>query len=165
MSLPMPNGPTRLIPSASSVRNLAMAGCIAVAIDVEALLRRVVADIFDADVDATYSTVPKAPQVHRVRLTADGGKRQAGLRASYEKFDADIFDLGVSTGLFEYDDEENEKEAALRALALVVRAYLRGEGRVEQRRGLIRSHRVLKITVDNREWVLGHHWSQYSYPD
>jgi hypothetical protein len=131
----------------------------------QALLRRVVSDVFDSDVDATYSTVGKAPRVsHRVRLTAEGGKRHAGLTASYEKFDAYIFDLGVSTGVFEYDDEENLKEAALRALALVVRAYLRGEGRVEQRRGLIRSRPVLRIVVDDREWVLARWWSTAEYP-
>ena len=131
-----------------------MAGCISVAIDVEALLRRVVAEVFDADVDATYSTEPKDSHMHRVRLTTSDGQRHAGLRASYEWFDADIFDLGVSTFLLDYDDEEADKEAVLRELALVVRAYLRGEGRVEHRRGLFRSHSVLKIVVDGHEWVL-----------
>lgn len=67
------------------------------AIDVEALLRRVVAEVFDADVDATYSTDPKDPRMHRVRLTTADGRRHTGLRASYEWFDADIFDFGVST--------------------------------------------------------------------
>ena len=89
-----------------------MAGCIPVAIDVEALLRRVVAEVSDADVDAAYSTEPKAPHVHRVRLTDPSGTRQAGLRASYEWFDVTIFDLGVSTTLYDYDydDEEKDKE-------------------------------------------------------
>ncbi|MCZ2848658.1 hypothetical protein [Modestobacter sp. VKM Ac-2978] len=123
------------------------------AIDVEALLRRVVAEVFDADVDATYSTEPNS-LMHRVRLTTADGQRHAGLRASYEWFDADIFDLGVSTFQVDYDDEEAGKEAALRELALVVRAYLRGGGRVEHRRGLIRSHSVLKIDVDGHEWAL-----------
>src|SRR4051812_36575678 len=132
-----------------------MAACVPVAIDLGALLRGVVADVFDADVEATYSTAQKAPYLHRVRLTDPSGKRHAGLRASYEWFDATVFDLGVSTSLLDYDDEEEDKEAALRALALVVRAYLRGEGRVERRRGLIRSHVVLRIVVDNREWELG----------
>jgi hypothetical protein len=131
-----------------------VAGCISVAIDVEALLRRVVDEVFDADVDATYSTEPNDSHMHRVQLTTADGQRHAGLRASYEWFDADIFDLGVSTFLLDYDDEEADKEAVLRELALVVRAYLRGEGRVEQRRGLFRSHVVLKIVVDGHEWVL-----------
>lgn len=145
---------------------MGVAGCIPVAIDVEALLRRVVAEVFDADVDATYSTEPKDPHMHRVRLTSADGQRHARLRASYEWFDADIFDLGVSTLLLDYDDEEKRKEAALRDLARVVRAYLRGEGRVEHRRGLIRSHSVLKIVVDGQEWVLRRRgWSRSHYPD
>jgi hypothetical protein len=131
-----------------------VAGCLSVAIDVETLLRRVVAEVFDAGVDATYSTEPKDSHMHRVRLTSADGQRHAGLRASYEWFDADIFDLGVSTFLLDYDDEEADKEAVLRELALLVRAYLRGEGRVEHRRGLFRSHSVLKIVVDGHEWVL-----------
>lgn len=143
-----------------------VAGCISVAIDVEALLRRVVAEVFDADVDATYSTEPKDPQMHRVQLTSAGGQRHAGLRASYEWFDADIFDLGVSTFLVDYNDEEADKEAVLRDLALVVRAYLGGEGCVERRRGLIRSHLVLKIVVDGQEWVLRRRsWSRSHNPD
>lgn len=139
-----------------------VAGCISVAIDVEAVLRRVVAEVFDA----TYSTEPKDPQMHRVQLTSAGGQRHAGLRASYEWFDADIFDLGVSTFLVDYNDEEADKEAVLRDLALVVRAYLGGEGCVERRRGLIRSHLVLKIVVDGQEWVLRRRsWSRSHNPD
>jgi hypothetical protein len=135
-----------------------------VAIDVQALLRRVVAEVFDADVEATYSTEPKAPHVHRVRLTAADGGRHAGLGAAYECFDATIFDLGVATFLLDYHDEEEDKEAVLRALALVVRAYLRGEGRVECRRGLLRSRPVLRIVVDNREWELCRRRSVAHYP-
>jgi uncharacterized protein YbjT (DUF2867 family) len=131
-----------------------MAGFISVAIDIEALLRRVVAEVFDADVTAAYSTHPKNPHMHRVELTAADGRRSAGLEASYEWFEATIFNLGVSTFLLNYDDEEEDKEAVLRALAQVVRAYLRGEGRVEHRRGLFRSRPVLKIMADDREWAL-----------
>ncbi len=126
-------------------------------IDIGTLLRRVVDEVFDADVDATYST---DRHLHRVQLTDPSGTRRAGLRASYEWLDATIFDLGVSTTLFEYDDEEEAKEAVLRELALVLRAYLRGEGRVEHKRGLFRSHSVLRIVVDNREWVLGRRLSR-----
>ncbi len=135
------------------------------AIEAEALLRRVVAEVFDANVDVAYSTEPTAPHVHRVRLTDPSGSRHAGLRASHEWFDATIFDLGVSTTLYDYDDEEKDKEAVLRALALVVGAYLRGEGRIEPKRGLIRSRPVLRIEVDNREWELGRRSSRPHYPD
>ncbi len=103
--------------------------------------------------------------MHRVGLTSADGQRHAGLRASYEWCDADIFDLDVSTFLLDYDDEEEDKEAVLRDLALVVRAYLRGEGRVEHGRSLIRSHSVLKIVVDGQEWVLRRRgWSRSQYP-
>lgn len=54
----------------------------------------------------------------------------------------------------DYDDEEADREAVLRELALVVRAYLRDGGRVELRRGLIRSHPVLDIDIDGHEWAL-----------
>ncbi len=137
----------------------------AVAIDIGALLRRVVGEVFDADVHATYSTEQKAASVHRVRVTDPTGTRHAGLRASYEWCDLTIFDLGVSTGLFDYDGEEADKEAMLRALALVVRAYLRGEGRVERRRGWLRSRTAFTVVVDDREWVLGRRWSRPHYPD
>jgi hypothetical protein len=124
-------------------------------IDIEALLRRVVTEVFDADVEAAYSTDPKGRHVHRVRLRSADGERHAGLRASYWWFDATVFDLGVQATTFDEDEDEGDKEAALRALALVVRAYLRGEGRVEHRRGLIRSHPVLEIVVDGEVWELG----------
>jgi hypothetical protein len=157
--------PGGLIPRNRRPSGTVVAGCVPVAIDVEALLRRVVADVFDANVDVAYSTDPRAPHVHRVRLTDPSGTRHAGLRASYEWFDASIFDLGVSTTLYDYDDEEKDKEAVLRALALVVRAHLRGEGCIEHRRGLVRSRLVSRIMVDNREWELGRRSSRPHHPD
>jgi hypothetical protein len=141
-----------------------VATCISVAVDVQALLRRVVAELFDGDVTATYSTHPTNLHMHRVGLTSADGRRHAGLHVSYEWFEATIFDLGVFTFLLDYDDEEEDKKAVLRALALVVRAYLRGEGRVEHRRGLFRSRPVLRIVVDNREWELGRRSSRPHYP-
>ncbi len=141
-----------------------MATCRFVAIDVQALLQRVVAEVFDADVTAAYSTHPKNPHMHRVRLTTADGRRHAGLEASYEWFQATVLDLGVSTFLLDYDDEEDDKEAVLRALALVVRGYLRGEGRVEHKRGVLRSRTVFRIVIDNREWELGRRSSRPHYP-
>ena len=130
------------------------------AIDIERLLRRVVADVFDDDVKAIYSADPKSRHVHRVRLSSESeGQRHA---ASYWWFEATIFDLAVSTFLVDEDDDEEDKEAALRDLALVVRACLRGEGRVEESRGLFRSRPVLTIEVDGREWELGRRTSRVS---
>lgn len=135
-----------------------------VAIDVQQLLRAVVTDVLDADVRANFRQESKS-RVHRVSLTSADGERHAGLGASYEIFDATIFDLGVSTHLFDYGDRAEDKEALLRALALVVQAYLRGEGRVERKRGLFRTHPVLKIEVDDRLWELGRRSSRAHYPD
>lgn len=133
-------------------------------IDIDALLRRVVATVFDADVKAEFSAEPKSPGVHRVRLAAADGRRHAGLRASYEWFEATVFDIGVSATLVDYDADEDDKEAVLRSLALVVRAYLCGEGRVEDKRGWFRSQPVLTIVVEDCEWELGRRRSRVHYP-
>ena len=124
-------------------------------IDVEALLRRVVVDVFDPDVEAVWSIEPKSPHVHRVRLTSADGERHAGLRASYEWFDVTVFDLGVSHGSYDYDDDEEAKAAELRPLARIARAYLRGDGHIKYRRGLLRQRPVLVLRVDDVEWELG----------
>ena len=70
-----------------------VATCSSVAVHVQALLRRVMAEVFDDDVTATYSTHPKHLHVHRVELTSADGRRHAGLQASHEWFEATICDL------------------------------------------------------------------------
>ncbi|HSE46692.1 MAG TPA: hypothetical protein VLA89_15320 [Gemmatimonadales bacterium] len=134
------------------------------AIDVEGMLKRVVTEVLGDDCAPTYFSDPTYQQDHRVRLRcANAEPRCAGLRATYEWFEVSIFDLGVSATLFDYGDDESEKEAILRELALVARAYLDGAGRVYQKRGL-RSHPVLTITVNGREWKLGRRSSLVHYP-
>jgi hypothetical protein len=80
--------------------------------------------------------------------------------------DALVPALNVQTILFDEDDEEAEKEAELRRLCLVMRAYLQGEGHVEQRRRLFRRGTIpsLYIEVDSLEWRLGRHLSAVPYP-
>lgn len=129
----------------------------------EALLRRVVDDVFGADAPATYSFDAKS-QLHRAELTDHAGERRVGLRVAYEWFDLFILDLGVSTGLFEYDDVEAEKEAVLRKLVLVAHAYLSGGGSVVQRRWLFGTSPVLVIEVDGDVWRLGRRSSTPHYP-
>ncbi|MFL4476708.1 hypothetical protein ACIPUB_00340 [Paeniglutamicibacter sp. ORCA_105] len=76
--------------------------------------------------------------------------------------DAFIPELNVQTSVLDEDDVEQEKEDELRELCLIMRAYLRGEGRIEQRRRLFRRGTVpvLNVEVDGREWRLGrNHWS------
>jgi hypothetical protein len=77
--------------------------------------------------------------------------------------DAFIPELNVqaSSGPDE-DDEEQYKEEELRRICLVMLAYLRGEGRIEQRRRLFRRGTVpvLIIDVDGRQWRLRrNHWA------
>lgn len=79
-------------------------------------------------------------------------------------FDITILDLGVSAALFEYDDEAY-MEAILRELALVADAYLSGEGRIGQKRGMLRTQPVMTITVNGDEWTLGRRTSQIHYPE
>lgn len=79
-------------------------------------------------------------------------------------FDVTILDLGVSAALFEYDDE-GYMEAVLRELALVADAYLLGEGRIEHKRGVLRTRPVMNITVNGNEWTLGRRTSKIHYPE
>jgi len=137
------------------------------AVDIERMLRRVVGEVFGENVEVTYSQEPKSPQVHQARVTSVSGQTgPVTLRASYEWFEALIFDLDVSTMLYDYDDNEDEKEAALRELALVMRAYMCGEGHVEYKRSLLRRRErpVFTVVVNNREWKLGRYVSSAPYP-
>jgi hypothetical protein len=135
-----------------------------VEIDVDRLLRRVVADVMDDDVKTVYSVDPKRPHTYLVDLGAQDGRRQVRLRATYEWFEITILDLGATATLFEYDEDEADKERVLRELALVAQAYLRGEGTVDYKRGLFRSRPVLKVTVNGRDWKLSRRISQVHYP-
>lgn len=131
-----------------------------VTIGLDRMLQRVVGEVFGPDVDVTYSTDAKSPHVHRAELAACDSGRRVGLRASYGWFDITMLDLGFSATVFDEDDEERDKEAALRALALVARAYLDGAGDVIQERGFLRSRPVLRIVVDGQEWELGRRTSR-----
>jgi hypothetical protein len=135
--------------------------------DIEGMLRGVVHEVLDENVDVVFDGEPNAPHIRRARLGFGTGphRRTAGLSASSSGFfDVTIFDLGVSATLFEYDDAAY-MEAILRKLALVAFAYLRGEGRVEQKRGLLRTRPVLVITADGEEWTLGRRASKVHYPE
>lgn len=84
-----------------------------------------------------------APHVHRVRLTDGTGTRTPGSRRR----------------------TSGSTESALRSLALLVDAYLRGERYVEHQWGLLGARPVLTIDVDGREWQLGGRWSRPPAPD
>lgn len=134
--------------------------------DIAGMLRRIANDVFDSDVDVTIAPQPGAPHISRASLHAETalGRRTVGLRASTTGFfEITIIDLGVSAALCEYDDE-SYMEAILRQLALVADAYLRGAGRIDHKRNLIRTTPVLTIEVNDRKWVLGRRQSVVHYP-
>jgi hypothetical protein len=138
-----------------------------VSIDIELILRRVVDDVFGDDVVVEYSTERNDPRFHRARVTSvDGKATDVGLRAGYWWFEAQIFELNVSTFLVDEDDDEADKEALLRQLAIVLRAYVQGEGRVEYRptpiRRRQRPHYIVEI--DGEEWRLGQESGVSHYP-
>ena len=131
------------------------------------MLRRVVLNVFDEDVDVAWDTEPRAAHVSGVTLSAAGAEDRRTVRlraASTGMFDITILDLGVSAALFEYDDEAY-MDAILRELALVADAYLSGEGRIGQKRGMLRTQPVMTITVNGDEWTLGRRTSQIHYPE
>lgn len=135
--------------------------------DVDSMLRRVVLSAFDEDVEVALDAEPRAAHVSGVTLSAarGEGRRTARLRAAGTgMFDITILDVGVSAQLFEYDDE-GYMEAILRELALVADAYLSGEGRIGQKRGMLRTRSVMTITVNGNEWTLGRRTSQVHYPE
>lgn len=131
------------------------------------MLRRVVLDVFDEDVEVAFDAEANAPHVSRARLGAGIGadRRTAGLRAASNGFfEVAIFDLGVSATLYEYDDPLY-MQALIHELALVADAYLHGACHLEQKRGLFRKSPVLRTTVNGKEWALGRRTSQVHYPE
>jgi hypothetical protein len=121
-------------------------------IDIKAMLHRVVAEVFDENFAVANVSSSDDARLHGVHVSnRSDNERTAVIRASYTWMDALVPELNVQTILFDEDDEEAEKEAELRRLCLVMRAYLQGEGRVEQRRRLFRRGTVpiLYIEVDS----------------
>lgn len=138
---------------------------VTVTIDIKAMLHRVVAEVFDQDFtveDATSSDDASRLAVRVIsRLEQD---RTAIIRASSAWMDAFIPELNVQTSVLDEDDveQEQEKEDELRRLCLIARAYLRGEGRIEQKRRLFRRGTVpvLRVEVNDQEWRLDrNHWT------
>jgi hypothetical protein len=136
-------------------------------IDIKAMLHRVVAEVFDENFAVTNASSSDDSWLHGVHVSNGSDQdRTAIIRASYGWMDAIVPELNVQTILFDEDDVEAEKEAELRRLCFVMRAYLQGEGRVEQRRRLFRRGTVpiLSIEVDGLEWRLGRRHSSVPNP-
>ena len=136
-------------------------------IDIKAMLHRVVAEVFDETFAVTNASSSDDSWLRGVHVSNRSDQdRTAIIRASYGWMNAIVPELNVQTVLFDEDDVEAEKEAELRRLCFVMRAYLQGEGRVEQRRRLFRRGTVpiLSIEVDGLEWRLGRHLSSVPNP-
>lgn len=144
----------------------------AVSVDIENMLRRVVGDEFSANSRVEYSTDPKSDYIFRARISDDSG-RDVGLRATASWLEANIWGLDpnpkvvVGATFFDEDDDEPYKEALLRSLARVLRAYLDGRGHVERRKSLLlhrwKPHYL--VSIDGMEWRFSHRTAQMHYPD
>jgi hypothetical protein len=136
---------------------------VTVTIDIKAMLHRVVAEVFDQDFAVEDATSLDDPSRHAVRVISRIEQdRTAIIRASSVWMDAFVPELNVQTSVLDEGDVEQEKEDELRRLCLVMRAHLRGGGRIEQRRRLFRrgTDLVLSVQVDGQEWRLGrNHWT------
>lgn len=109
---------------------------VLVTIDIGIMLDRVVAEVFGQAFIVKDANSSEDPWIHAVRVKSRVEQgRSAIIRATYEWMDVFIPELNVQTIVFDYDDVEQEKTDELIRLCLVMRAYLRGEGRIEQRGG------------------------------
>lgn len=128
-------------------------------IDRNAILLGVAGDVFSDRVSITAEgNSPSMPHAYVVRLREDD--RNAVLVASHEWSEAHILDYRVTCSVFHYGDDEMEKESSLRALAVVLRAYLAGEGLVEHRPSLLWWRPKVPrytVTIDDVQWQLGRH--------
>ena len=131
------------------------------AVDIRAVLRRVVDEVFDERAVVAEEDYHEAPRAYRVLLSnrkaSNGKERQVSLVATYEWFSVHVTDLDVGILRFDYDDVESEKELELRELAHLARAYLEGEGKITYRPSLLhrRPHPTLTIETGGIRWKLG----------
>jgi hypothetical protein len=127
-------------------------------IDVERLLKRVVNEVFGTSFDVRYAPGSKSTHDWRASVSpATLSSRAVSIRATDEWFGVHLEPFDVGHVEFEYDDDEGTKEAALRELALVARAFLEGEGRVEKRPARFgrRERATVAVQLDGTKWVLG----------
>lgn len=134
-------------------------------IDFSAMLQRIVAVVFEKDFIVEDATSSDEPGRHRVRVSIRATpQRTVVISAGAELFEGSIPEHQVATAIFN-DDVEQEKESELRQICLVMRAYLLGDARVEQRRRLFRGGTVpvVFIELDGLEWRLGR--NHFTVPD
>ncbi|MEI4270819.1 hypothetical protein TEK04_03695 [Klenkia sp. LSe6-5] len=125
-------------------------------IDLGAVLRRVVDEVFGPDIARTSR--PTARGTHRVELTSPDEHRHAGVEASTTGWFGVwvLDDLRVSTFVVEYDQVEAFQAEAVRQVVRVAEAYLAGCFTVRHRRTLIRRRvqPLVDIDVDGATWTL-----------
>ncbi|WP_413450321.1 hypothetical protein AA0Y32_06595 [Georgenia phoenicis] len=136
-------------------------------VDIRSVLHRVVDEVFDDVSFGKMADDDEAPRGYGIRLRNSAGahapERHALITANNERFGAHLLDLDVGAIRFDYDDDEVGKEAELRDLAVLVRAYLYGAGDVTYRRSLVRRRPLPVLTIDagGIQWRLGRHVSSW----
>ncbi|MFJ5862463.1 hypothetical protein ACIQCM_13670 [Pseudarthrobacter sp. NPDC092439] len=132
-------------------------------IDMRAMLRRVVPEVFDehlvtADVNADHKDWPygslvisRTSEGRSVIIGADGGSFMI----------AHVPELNVQAMVFDEEDNEEDaeeyREEALRKLCLAMLVYLEGGGRISERRSLLGRGVVRKLIIEanGTRWRLG----------
>lgn len=128
-------------------------------------MAKVTADVFGDRFTVTVTYDARAREARAHVTLMDWPAHTAVLRANREWFQLGIPELDVGAFMLDYDEDERYKEALVRRLATVGLAYLEGRGRVEWRRGVLRTRPVLCIEVDGQAWELEHRTSRSHYPD
>lgn len=131
---------------------------MAMTVDVERMLRRVVTDVFGRKIDVEFSTDAGKYPLHRARITStDGRPTDVELGIGSTRISAWISELDVGHVDIEEDDDEGELESSLRTGAKILHAFTHGEGRVEYRPTLFRRQPrpVFIVDVDGLEYQLG----------
>lgn len=126
--------------------------------DIESIVRRVVADVFGSDVASTGVSHRQEDRSWSVTLSVGSASdRTVVLRASPYWFTVHIPEHDVGAIVFDEDDDGAPKEAALRAVSAVARAWLEGEGTVRRNARRFRRGECVRIVVatTDGEWVLG----------
>lgn len=128
------------------------------AVDIEGMLHRVVADEFGTDTEVQHSTDAGKYPLHRARITcADGRPTDVELGVGSTRISAWIYELDVGYVELEEDDDEAKLESSLRTCAKILHAFANGEGRIEYRSAFIRRQRrrYFIVEVDGMEYRLG----------
>ncbi len=127
-------------------------------IDIEAMLDRVITDVFSGEFDIRDVNSDDPTWIHGVEASSRSGEHRAVIiRAGRVWIEGFIPHLGIGAAAVDEDDDVTYKEEELKKLCRALRSYLEEEGHVTQRRGLFsrRTTFVLATEVDGFEWRFG----------